>query len=161
MGYSYKNRSLNNKSFKNRGMIKGGRNVQFAEMQEVSIDPSEEVNDNVEPMEDGKKQMGGAEPNNFVTYNGNAGIILGDDKRIEMNRIGNLQNFLKNYNNTFVFNGNAGAIIGLNAGETYFFYIKTAVSTAAAAAAKTSSSILDPKYTTDGEEIIMVQIPKL
>lgn len=56
MGYSYKNRSFNNKSFKNRGMIEGGRNVQFAEMQEVSIHPSkennnEEVNDINLPMQ--------------------------------------------------------------------------------------------------------------
>ena len=160
MGYSYKNRSLNNTSFKNRGMIGGDRKVQFKEM-EVAIVPSEEINDSVEPMEDGKKQMGGAAPDNFVTYNGNNGIILDGNKPIEMNKIVNLQNFLKNYNNTFDFNGNAGAIIGLNAGETYFFYIKTAVATAAAAAAKTSSSILDPKYTTNGEEIIMVQIPNL
>lgn len=191
MGYSYKNRSFNNKSFKNRGMIEGGRNVQFAEMQEVSIHPSkennnEEVNDINLPM-----QKGGVKVYpvlDFIPFEkGNDSTRNNiDNVYPEIGRFFN--KYGKDNSGTMLTLKNLdGAIIRLKAGNTYFFEVETddaapvtttvtttATTTAAAAGGGggKSTTPIDPKFATYDNrikgistlvhcEIFMVQIPEL
>ena len=175
MGYSYKNRSLNNKSFKNRGMIEGGRKVQFKEMEEVSIVPSEEnnneeVNDINLPMQKGGVKT--LSTIDFISFeNGHDVTNVNID-----NVYPEIKQFFNNYGKDLKLNTLDGAIIRLKAGNTYFFEVQTDAATAAAAtttaAAGGGGTATDPKFGTYNInvnrkstivpcEIFMVQIPDL
>ena len=181
MGYSYKNRSLHNKSFKNRGMIEGGRKVQFKEMEEVSIVPSEEnnneeVNDINLPM-----QKGGVKTFSTIDF-----ISFEKGHDVMNDNIDNVYpeigQFFNNYGKDLKLNTLDGAIIRLKAGNTYFFEVQTAAATAATATTTTAAAAggggvsggtsTDAKFGTYNSkvngistvvpcEIFMVQIPEL
>ena len=136
MGYSYKNRSLNNKSFKNRGMIEGGRNVQFADnLNEVSIVPSEENNNDTNSLmqKGGVKVYPGLDFIPFEKGNDSTGYNI-DNVYPEIGR------FFNEYGKTLTLNNLDGAIIRLKAGNTYFFEVETDAATAATATATAATA---------------------